>query len=503
MADFLGLQLSTELVTAAYSLMILIGGLLLTRVMAKIGYRITGKESMGSVFVKALQYLLVILVIFISVYYWDIETTEVDLVNPLFSGLERSAPTILSAILILVLGVMVVNLFMELLKVFISGIRLRSYLHDIGVHESLLRIPLILFRIILYLIVAQAVIDQLGFMSGAELQPVVPIIIAVFSLLVAALAFISFKDPVRNWVAGFYLKSSQFLKMGQRVFIDKADGEVVGFSAFSTILDTGKGYFIAVPHSDFLENRVRIRKSRFELKTLESMRRHYIAQEKSYCVPAVLNIILTLFGYPIKGGQKAVAKEAKTKVPGGTKPKDAMQAVKKLTEGDVRGLMVPYKDIINLRDEVKAWLSEGALVVMNFYKAVLFPGVKKKQKHAVLCVGIEGDELVIIDPNPDTGGVYMVHYKDMERAMGPFDGEERGYIAYAPRGTKAYWRIKNKLYYSDPIYYERLSKGIERKLKQVFRQSKRVKDVFPDYLREFMEEYKSAKTEKIERLWEP
>ena len=175
----------------------------------------------------------------------------------------------------------------------------------------------------------------------------------------------------------------------------------------------------------------------------------------------------------------------------------------KLTKNEVKGLFVPYKEILNLRDEVKAWLSEGGLVVLNFYKAMLFPGVKKDQKHAVLCIGVEGDELLIIDPNKETGGVYLVNYKDMERAMGPIEGAERGYVAYAPRGTKAYWRVKNKLVYSNPIHYDELSKGIERKLKQIFRESKLVKDVFPEYVREFLDEFKTAESEKIQRLWKP
>ncbi len=498
--DIMGLD--SNISVAIATLGILITGLIVTRLIAKLGYKVTKKDSHWRILVKATQYLLIILTIFLSVYFWDEnQTLGAKMLQPMLEQLGEYAPAVMTAIVILVLGVMLVNLFMEIINVFLSGLHFKSYLRDIGIRETFMRIPIMALRVILYLIVLNAFFTQLNL--STILGETTGYVTGAFALLVAGLAFVSLKDPVRNWIAGWYLKSSHFLKMGQRVFTDEADGEVVGFSTFATVLDTGKGYFIAVPHSTLINQDIRIKKSRFELKTLESMRRHYIAQESSYCVPAVLNIVLTLFGYPVKGGQKTLAKEAKTKVPGGTSPKNAMSAVKRMTEGEVQGLMVPYKDIINLKEEVKAWLSEGALLVLNFYKAALFPGVKREQKHAVLCMGIEGDELLIMDPNSNTGGVYLVNYKDMERAMGPFEGDERGYIAYAPRGTKAYWRVKNKLYYSDPIHYEKLSKGIERKLKQVFRQSKRVKDVFPSYLREFIDEFKSTEVERIERLWKP
>ena len=119
------------------------------------------------------------------------------------------------------------------------------------------------------------------------------------------------------------------------------------------------------------------------------------------------------------------------------------------------------------------------------------------------CLGVEEDKLLIMDPNVETGGVYLVHYKDMEKAMGPFEGTERGYVVYAPRGTRAFWRIKNKLSYSDPRLYEKLSKSFERKLKRIFRENIRVNTILPDYIKEYLDEYSTADKEKIERLWKP
>ncbi|MCD6523273.1 MAG: mechanosensitive ion channel [Candidatus Diapherotrites archaeon] len=477
--------------------LILLVGVTIVRLFSIACSPITKKPGMAKILVKTIEYLLFVATIFIAVFFLDPGITE-----RLLASLSNYAPILLSTLLILILGTMIVNLIMEILTVTFRGMKFQIYLKGMGIDEPVVNFVLMGLRLFLYIIVIQISLAQLG-IPKSVVESSLSAISYGFAFLVVALIFFASKDITRNWLAGFYIKSSKLVKLGQRIFVDDADGEVIDISSTSVIIDTGRGYYISIPNAKIVEKEVRIKKSRFDIKTMESMRRHYVAQEKSYCVPAVLNMILDLFGFHIEGGQKTIAKEAKTKVPGGTTVSNAIKAVDKLTKGNVAGIFVPYKEIINLRDEVRAWLSEGGLVVLNFYKAALFPGVKRDQKHAVLCVGVEGDELLIIDPNKETGGVYLVNYKDMERAMGPFEGEERGYVVYAPRGTKAYWRIKNKLYYSDPIHYKKISKGLERKLKQIFRESKRVKDVFPEYLREFLDEYRAAETERIERLWKP
>ncbi|MFC2174817.1 mechanosensitive ion channel domain-containing protein [archaeon] len=498
MADLIpGLGVNA-LISAIQVLIVLIGGFVVLRLFSIASDEYKKRSAAGRVLIKAVDYTLIIGTVFMAVYSLDASLTSAMLVN-----LGNYMPILVSTILLLILGIMLVNLVMELVDLLFTSIKLQIYSKRLGVDESLIKILLLGLRLFLYLIVVQASLTQLG-IPQSVVESSMSAISYAFAFLLAALVFFSSKELVKDWLAGFYLKSSRFLKMGQRVFVDDADGEVSGFSSFATLLDTGKGYYLSVPHHRLVSNEVRLKKSRFELKTLESMRRHYIAQEKSLCVPAVLNMILDLFGYPTKGGQKAIAKECKTVVPGGTTAANALKAMGALTENNVQGLLVPHKDILNLRDEVKAWLAEGALVVLNFYKAALFPGVKRDQKHAVLCLGVEGESLLIMDPNAQTGGVYVVNHKEMERAMGPFEGEERSYIAYAPKGTKAFWRIKNKLYYSDPVHYKTLSKALERKMKQIFREATRAgEEVFPEYVREFLDEFRSAESERIERLWKP
>ncbi len=441
------------------------------------------------------EYLIIIIGLFLSLTY--LSPSAVDSLSNNFIGY---LPQVVAALFVLVLGFFIVNVTLAIIEWIIDFIKLRDYLEEMGIGYGLFLAIDLVIRIILYLVVIQIALSMLGVSSGVT-DTLISAVGWASALLIAALIFYGTKDIMNSWFASLTMKSSNLFKPGERISFNDKEGEIVAVTPFSTVLDTGMGAYLWVPNHTLVNSTLLIRKSRFDLKTLESLRRHYVAQEASMCAPASAEMILNFFGFKLKGGQKKIAKLAGTKVPGGTNAKRLIEAVKKLTKGQVIGLFVPYKNIINLREEMKSWLSDGGLVIINFYKAALFPGVKREQKHAVLCVGVEGDNLIIVDPNPTTGGVYQVNYKDMEKAMGPFEGEERGYVAYAPRGTRAYWRIQNKLYYSNPMYYEKLTKTFERKLKQILRETKRVENVLPEYLKELLDDYRAAEEEKIKRLW--
>ncbi len=441
------------------------------------------------------EYLVIIIGLFLSLTYMSPEATS-DFVKKFIIYL----PQVVSALFILVLGFFLVNVTLAIIEWVVDFIKLKSYLVEMGIGSGLLFAIDLVIRIILYLIVIQVALNVLG-VSSEVTNTLISAIGWASAILMAGLVFYGTKDLVNSWFSSLTLKSSNLFKPGQRIVFKDIEGEIVAITSFSTVLDTGKGSYFWIPNYTLVNSPILIRKSRFDLKTLESLRRHYVAQEASMCAPASAEMMLNFFGFKVKKGQKEIAKLAGTKVPGGTNAKKLIEAVKKLTKGQVIGLFVPYKDVINLREEIKSWLADGGLVIINFYKAALFPGVKREQKHAVLCVGVEGDNLIIVDPNPTTGGVYQVNYKDMERAMGPFEGEERGYVVYAPRGTRAYWRIQNKLYYSNPMYYERLTKTFERKLKQVLRETRRIENILPEYIKELLDEYRAAEEEKIKRLW--
>ncbi|EHK02536.1 hypothetical protein HRED_04118, partial [Candidatus Haloredivivus sp. G17] len=142
----------------------------------------------------------------------------------------------------------------------------------------------------------------------------------------------------------------------------------------------------------------------------------------------------------------------------GTMPDELINAVEDLTDEQVKAAYVEHDKIGKLSDELKTWFDNGALVIPNFAKPVLFPG--SETAHYSLCVGVEGDELIIVDPSADTvsGGVYYADDSEMLQAMDEFEGRKRGYVVMAPKETTAYWRIKNDLIYSDSSVYDELSK---------------------------------------------
>ncbi len=146
-------------------------------------------------------------------------------------------------------------------------------------------------RLFLYLVVLQIALSQIG-LPASLVQNIVSLIIYVFVLLVAALIFFGSKDRASDWIAGIYLKTSGMLKPGQRLFVDNADGEVVGMFSFSAMVDTGRGYYVTIPYAHIVGRETRLKKSRLEVKSLEKLRERYIAKQ-DYYLAACLEFLWT------------------------------------------------------------------------------------------------------------------------------------------------------------------------------------------------------------------
>lgn len=182
-------------------------------------------------------------------------------------------------------------------------------------------------------------------------------------------------------------------------------------------------------------------------------------------------------------------------------PDDIIESVEDLTDEEVRVDYVEYDKITDLADEFKAWFNDGALIIPNFAKPVLFP--EADTAHYSLCVGVEGDDLLIVDPSADTvsGGVYYADSSEMLEAMGEFEGRSRGYLVIAPEDTTAYWRINEGLIYSDKSFYDEINKNMELQLRRILRQGRILKNVLPEDLQSYLERWK--KDEKVGRVWKP
>lgn len=437
------------------------------------------------------EYVIILISIGLALAYLNVE-----LVYDLYYNVTTYLPTILSTFLLAVLGIITVNIIMDVIKKMLETINAESIRMSFGLGSKSLDILAIAFKIFLYIIIIEIALTHLG-ISTNIINQILTVTMYAAIFLMASIAFFGFKDLVANYAAGIYLKSSNMLKTGRRVKVDDETGEVRDISNFGTTISTDSGYFMFYPNKRLMNKEVMIKRTQAEIDTLEDMKKYFTAQKPSYCGPASAEMALAIFGYDIS--QDSIGEEADTQLDGGTEPEDMVSSIQNLSKDNVKASYIQYDQITSLKKELKVWLNDGALVILYFMKPVIFPNATTG--HYVLAAGIEGDEILVIDPSSKKGGVYYVNHNDMLKAMGEHGGRKRGYIVLAPKGTTAFWRIKEDLVYSHPQLYDKISKNLEVQLTKILRRGSILKNVIPDSVSDFISEWRTD--EKITRMWHP
>lgn len=422
--------------------------------------------------------------------------------SELYSDFVSTLPELVSVGLLGVLGIIVINIAVDAGKGVLKTMGAKSYFREIGLSTQAFEAVTFLAKLFLYLVLAKVMLNQLG-VGETFVGPLVSASSWAAAFLVAALAFYSFKDLFQNFAAGIYLKSSRMVRPGKEVKLKEESGEIRNVNLFSTSVDTKSGYTLMAPNNEIMKSPLKFKRSQSDLETLEDITSYFVAQHPSYCGPASMEMALEAFGYrhdQDEIGEKAniVTEEPKEGESMGTEPQDLIEAAEELTNNNVKAAWIEYDKINDLGDELKAWFNDGALAVPNFYKPELFPDATTG--HYVLSVGVEGDEILIMDPSTSTGGAYFVDKERLKQAMSEFD-HQRGYIVVAPKGTTAYWRIKKDLIYGDESYYDQLSKTLESRLRKILRQGRLLRNVVSDSMENYIEEWRTE--ENVTRVWSP
>ena len=404
-------------------------------------------------------------------------------------------PEILTGILVAILGVIAINIFTNFVEDFLKTVGVRGYFREAGLSENAFKAVSTLIKGFLYLVLLQIVLGQLG-IAQSTINELVTASSWAVAFLIAGLLFYGFKDLFQNFAAGVYLKNSRLVRPGEEVKIDDESGEIKGVSLFSTTVDTNSGFTVLAPNSQIMDSNLKFKRTRNDLDTLEEITSYFVAQDPSFCGPASMEMALEIFGY--KHDQKEIGEKANVEEGKGADEIELNEAVEDLTNEEVKTAWIGYDKITDLDEEFKAWFNDGALIVPNFYKPEIFPDATAG--HFVLSVGVEGDEILILDPSGTNGGVYYVNKDQLKKAMGDF-GHKRGYTVVAPKGTTAYWRIKNDLIYADKSYYDELSKTLEARLRKILRQGRILKNSTPSSMEDYMEKWGSS--EKLTRIWMP
>ena len=440
---------------------------------------------------RIIRYLIMSFTIIIALIYLRVAVLE----NLLLT--YELLPTLVSMVLMLVLGVTIIEFIVYLLKVLLRGVGLMDYL-ELYSRGHFLSGILWIIRVFLYLVLVELFLR----MVGIEFTLFTSFLVIVFYasiFLFVVLSFFGFRDFVENFYAGFYLKGLPMFKVGRHLKYKDYSGEIAEVSRVATTIKVGKK-ILWVPNKVLTSGELVFEEARPELKTLGAIKDHFTEQKPSYCGPASAQIVLSIFGFDID--QIKIGGFCDTKVGVGTHPETIIKVVEKLTKKKVRGVWVNYDYITDLKQEVNNWLQQGALVIIDYKKNYLFPNAKKAHYSVVL--GIEGEEILVVDPSFKTGGVYYVDIDRVFRGMNtysPLIKGKRGYIVFAKKGTNAYWRIENKVYYSDMTLYKDLSKGVRERFARITKKAGIVKAVFPKNVKKFLKDWE--KREKVYRVWKP
>lgn len=429
-------------------------------------------------------------VIAISLIYLNVGVT-----NEIFNSIANFLPKALSAGLIAVLGFIGIKLVSKVGENFLRSSGVQTYFKELGLSRNAVQLIAGAFRAFLYLLLLQVTLDTLG-IGNTFVKEFITASSWAVSFMVAALLVYGFKDLFENFAAGIYLKNSRFVRKGEEVNVNGEKGEVRDISLFSTSLDTARGDILITPNSQMMNADLAFKRTKSDVDTLEDIKDYFVAKKPGYTGPASIEMALEVFGYrhdQDEINEKVEESEEETLE---LKIKDS---VEELTNSEVKAAFVEEVKVTDIAAEFKTWFNDGAVVLPKFYKPELFPDAEKS--HYVLSVSVEGNEILLIDPSQTDGGVYYVDKEKLKSAMEELEDETKGYMVLAPKGTTAYWRIKNDLIYSDKTYYNELSKTLEARLRKIMRQGRLLKDATPSSIDRYLERWRSE--QEVTRLWAP
>jgi len=491
------------------SLLIVIGIGLAGFLAAKIGSSIIlafSKDTISSKqlrMAKVFRYIVSITAILAALIYMGVDIGQGIAIASFLSKTYSLLPSLLLASLFIVLAIAIVNLVAFFLRriLEISGVTDLLAEHN---REPFLNGIFLILRIILYFFSALFLMNLFG-MDISRITSAIGWLLYGIGALFLLYIFFGTRTFVENMIAGIYLKTSNSFKLGQKVKIGDIEGSIRSISNQGVTIKSESGYATFIPNREFVKKEISFRSIETDLDTLESIKSYYIEQKPSYCGPACASMALKIFGY--NEPQSKIGELANTEIGtdskgAGTKPDVMIDVVQKLTSNKVKGAWIQVEKITDLKSEARLWLNQGALLILDYKKSFLFPEAKKA--HYAVCVAVEGDELVILDPSGKKGGVYLADAEKLYMGMDTYSEylqSKRGYIVLAPEGTTAYYRIEEGLIYSDPNLYDELSNKLKSELHRLTEKTELLETVLPLRVKNFIRKWREK--DKIARLWKP
>ena len=407
-------------------------------------------------------------------------------------------PDLVTIVLLSLLTIMLTRLVMLLIDLGMSTSGLKSLIENYG-QKHLYTVAYWLMALFVFFSTGSSTFHIAGY-DVSSLLGFLGTFTFPFLVLILLLVFMATKDIVLEAGKGLYMRQAGILRPGQYLIIDGLERKAQKMHLCGVVAE-GKDGLDFIPYSRLMSG-VSFRRTRTVLERLEDIKNRYVAQDPSYCGPASLSMVLKMFGFEYS--QHEIGEKAKTQVskhgePAGTTPQSLIDVASKLTHGKIRGVWIDADHISDLRNELLHWLDEEALVIVDYKKSYLFS--KAKKAHYSVCLGVSGDELLLLDPSSKAGGVYYADYRRVQAGMDTYSalfGGKRGYIVLAMDGSPAYKRISEGLIYLDESLYDKLTKNVTKGLADLQHRSRELTKVFPKRISNLL-----GKDEKITRLWRP
>ena len=395
--------------------------------------------------IRNIRYLIMIVSILTSLSYLHLDS----IVLGASTNLAALLPTILATILIGLLGIVAVNVAVRFVEGLVNTFDLLGQ-KDEG-KTFIIKLILLTIRIFLYLLIVEVTLSVLD-IDAHVINTLITTLFYIFGFIAALILFFSFRAVMENFIGGWYIKASPYLKKGEQISVGKDVGEIHEIGSLQTIISHEEGnQLTAIPNALFLKNKIKIDYHRQEMKLLEELSTHFVQQRPSYCGPACAQMALSVWNFP-ETDQDTFAAFCGTEVGKGTHPEELRKAIESITKGDVLGQWIPINKISDLKRELTSWINDSALLIVDFKKNLVFPTVESNKAHYALCVGIDLNDLILLDPSGKTGGVYFANCEDMHKGMNTYSKlikGKRGYLVLAKHGTTAYRRLSRGLLYAD------------------------------------------------------
>lgn len=382
-----------------------------------------------------------------------------DFATQLWVRMVSVVPELIVFAIVFYLAYVIASLLLDILKAAILSIG-AGYLKEFDISRSAVHAGFLVLKFFVVLLFASIAL-RFAQVDVPLFDAVLTACVYASILGMAALVVYAFKDYVANMLLAAYL-SRNVIRVGQKVRYEGQSGEVSAITSHGTIITLESGYDAIVPNSRIVRDPIEARRVQSDLTGLDELARKYTVTLSSDSGVAILQMLLGIFDTDV--GKDAIKDEARAK---DSSPDAEMAALARsaarLSNAEVKGAFIEYNHAYHFRQEIKSWLTEEALVVVHYQ------GKEERSGRYRLIVGVEGEEFITMDPKG--GGTQVINAQSLEKSL--IDRHERkGYLVYAKKGSPAYWRITEKLFYGDVSAYQSISKSLERYLKKVLRKSR-------------------------------